>query len=117
MDKSELWMGASNAAEARALPQLTKQSAIDWVASNYIVNTKDQVNRESIIVIHGLGSKPSVEKLSGLTGNYEEPVIDYDAETKTTTVTINNNGYIDFDLVVKDDVVVPIDSETIPTKP
>lgn len=112
-DKDELWEGASNAAEARALRQWTKQEAIDWIASDYIPQPKDQTNRTSTITLKNVNSEPTIENLSGLEGRYEEPIVSYDKAGKTATITISNNGHINFDIVAEESPVPPIEVEKV----
>lgn len=115
VNKDGLWEGASNANEATQLPQLSKQDAIDWVYTNYINQTKDQEKRSSTIVINGLMSKPEIENVTGLEGNYEIPEIDYDAENHSATITILTNGYINFDVVLEEiELKEEVETEKIP---
>lgn len=99
VNKDELWEGASTSDEAKQLPEMSKQEAIDWVYTNYINHTKDEEKRLSTIVINEITSEPKIENLSGLEDNYQTPEIDYDPEKNRATVTINANGYIHFNLV------------------
>lgn len=101
VNKDELWEGAKNVQEAIRLRKVQKQEAVEWIASHYIQNTKDTEKRISTIELKNLEQKPVVRNLTGLTDRYDEPEVRYDADTKTATVTINNNGYVYFDLVVE----------------
>lgn len=113
VNKDELWEGASTANEASLLPQWSKQTAIDWVHTNYINRTKDQEKRISTIIVKGLKSKPRIENVTGLAGNYDAPLVKYDADSQSATVTINSNGYINFDIVSEEEVDLDVPVETI----
>lgn len=99
VNKDELWEGAENAAQAGRLPSWDKPTALDWIDKNYIHNTKDQEKRTTTIVLKGVEEKPSIENVQGLKNNFETPVVTYDAQEKTATVTITCNGYVYFDVV------------------
>lgn len=101
VDKSELWAGANNAAEAIRLPKLQKQDAVEWIHDNYIGDTKDTVKRTSTLVFKNLEKAPVIEKVSGLTDRYDIPEVSYQADTKTATVTVSSNGYVSFEVVVE----------------
>ena len=98
-NKDELWAGATTASEARALAQVSKVDALNWVYTNYINNTQDQERRTTIITLHGLDSAPTITNVAGLTGNYTTPSVTYDSVNQSATITITSNGYVYFDVV------------------
>lgn len=98
-DKSELWEAATNAEEAKNLPEFSKQQAIDWVKENYIKDTPYGVHRQSIFVVRNVNKKPSIKVNNGRDNSYEAPEIEYDEEQRQAIIKINNNGYLDFDIV------------------
>ena len=97
-NKDELWENAQNASEAAALPEMSKKDALSWVYTNYITNTKDQERRTTTITLSNLEKQPVISNVSGLEGNYTDPEVEYNAETKTATITVTSNGYVYFDI-------------------
>lgn len=97
-NKEELWKGASNAEEAKKLPQMSKDEALTWVHENYINHTKNGERRNSVIVLKELDQAPVIENVTGLNGTYDMPQVQYDPQKKQAVITVNNNGYLYFDI-------------------
>ena len=77
---------------------MSKKDALSWVYTNYITNTKDQERRTTTITLSNLEKQPVISNVSGLEGNYTDPEVEYNAETKTATITVTSNGYVYFDI-------------------
>ena len=66
---------------------------------NYIKDTPYGVHRQSIFVVRNVNKKPSIKVNNGRDNSYEAPEIEYDEEQRQAIIKINNNGYLDFDIV------------------
>ena len=97
-NKDSLWGEAKTAAEASALPEMSKKDALSWVYSEYINNTQDQERRETKITLKGLGHNPEISNISGLSGNYSAPQVSYDEANDMAEIIVESNGYVYFDV-------------------
>ena len=97
-NKEELWEGATNAEEAKKLPQMSKDEALTWVHEHYINHTKNGERRSSVIVLKEVEQTPVIENVTGLNGTYDMPQVQYDPQKKQAVITVNNNGYLYFDV-------------------
>lgn len=100
-NKDELWNSSETAAQARVLPEFSKTDALNWVYTNYINNTQDEIMRTTTITLAGLSGEPVIENLVGLDGNYQVPTVVYDAQNGSAEISITCNGYVYFDITVK----------------
>ncbi|HEM4270297.1 beta-galactosidase [Streptococcus suis] len=96
INKDSLWEGATDATSARALPQLSKPDAIDWVYNNYIHNTANSEQRQTVFVLKNVKVKPTIEILKSTDSDIQIPQIEFDEETKTARITVVNNGFAEF---------------------
>ena len=97
-NKEKLWEGATNAEEAKKLPQMSKDEALTWVHEHYINHTKNGERRSSVIVLKEVEQTPVIENVTGLNGTYDMPQVQYDPQKKQAVITVNNNGYLYFDV-------------------
>ncbi len=88
--------GATDATSARALPQLSKPDAIDWVYNNYIHNTANSEQRQTVYVMKNVKVKPTIEILKSTDSDIQTPQIEFDEVTKTARITVVNNGFAEF---------------------
>lgn len=98
INKDSLWADASNSTQARALPQLSKSDAINWVFDTYIHNTPSSEQRVTVYVLKNVSKQPTVEILNSIDSNLPTPNVEYDLQSRTATVTIVSNGYIDLNI-------------------
>lgn len=107
VNKNELWENATNMNEAKKLKQIGKQEAADWIFNEYTKNPKDSEKRVSIIELKNLEFAPVIENVVGLEKHFDTPSVEYNSETKTAKITVNSNGYVDFDVVMKVPAFIP----------
>ncbi|MGG7161405.1 glycoside hydrolase family 98 domain-containing protein [Clostridium baratii] len=100
-NKDSLWEGAKNADEAKKLPEMSKTDALNWVYNSYINNTDSGKKRTSVIKLINIDKAPTITNINGLEESYSIPTVTYDSETRSAVITIENNGNIEFDIVVK----------------
>ncbi|AIG43443.1 TPA: NPCBM/NEW2 domain-containing protein [Streptococcus suis] len=98
INKDSLWEGASNSTQARALPQLSKSAAINWVYDTYIHNTPSSEKRETVYVLKNVSKQPTIEILNSSDSNIVTPSVEYNSESKTATIRILSNGYVDLNI-------------------
>lgn len=98
INKDSLWAGATNATQARNLPQLSKPEAINWVYDTYINATPVSEKRESIIVVKNVEKAPEIVVNSTSEESFTRPIVEFNSQEKTATIKIVNNGNIDFNI-------------------
>ncbi|HGA1469435.1 TPA: glycosyl hydrolase family 98 C-terminal domain-containing protein, partial [Streptococcus suis] len=86
INKDSLWEGASNSTQARALPQLSKSDAINWVFNTYIHNIPSSEQRETVYVLKNVSKQPTIEILNSSDSNIATPSVEYNSESKTATI-------------------------------
>lgn len=99
VDKDNIWEGYT--ASTQRWNTDVNNLFQDWIKSEYMINTLDDVMRTTTLTLDNLTAAPKIESLTGLAEHYEQPEVSYDQETGVATITISSNGYMSFNIVTE----------------
>ncbi|MDQ8734776.1 glycoside hydrolase family 98 domain-containing protein [Paenibacillus sp. LHD-38] len=99
VDKDNIWEGYT--ASTQRWNTDVNNLFQDWIKSEYMTNTRDNVMRTTTLTFDNLTAVPKIEALTGLAEQYEQPEVAFDQETGVATITISSNGYMSFNIVTE----------------
>ena len=100
VDKDSIWENYSN--DSVKWNTDINDLMQNWVTNEYSMNPADGEYRKTVFSISGLSQKPFVKVNEAMEDSYDELSIEYDETTDVAVVTVNSNGYIDFNIQVVD---------------
>ena len=103
VDKDSIWENYGSAPNDERWDTDHNTYLQDWIRDTYIPNPDDDEFRTTTFVVSDVEEAPTVEVVRGLEDQYNEPVVEFNPDQKTATVTVESNGYVDFVICTEED--------------